>query len=89
MSTKKVFIYSIPRPTATNISDWTNDSSGKKLQKVKIGRCKDTIMALYSAKVGGLANYISYTPYIDPATGAPLIKENGETMMLQEYLEKK
>ena len=62
MSTKKVFIQSIPRETATKISDWTNDTSGKKLKKTKIGRCRDTLQALWSPRVGGLANYISYTP---------------------------
>lgn len=89
MSTKKVFIYSIPRPTASGISDWTNDVTGRKLQKVKVGKCTDTIMALYSPKVGGLANYISYTPYVDPETGTPFLNEEGKPMMLQEHLEKK
>lgn len=86
---KLVFIYSLERETATKISDWTNDSSGKKLKKVKIGRCVDQLMALYSPKVGGLANYISYTPYIDPETGTPAKDEKGNTIMLQAYLEKK
>lgn len=86
---KKVFIYSIPRSTATGISDWTNDASGKRLQKIKIGRCTDSIQALYSPKVGGLANYISYTPYLNPETGTPFLDERGEAMMLQAYLEQK
>lgn len=86
---KLVFVYSIPRPTATGLSDWTNDNSGNKLQKVKFGKCTDSIMALYSPKVGGLANYISYTPYTDPETGLPAKDENGEVIMLQQHLEKK
>lgn len=89
MSNKKVFIYSIPRPTATGISDWTNDTTGKKLQKTKVGRCTDSLMAFYSPKVGGLANYISYTPYINPETGSPFLNEEGQPMMLQEHFEKK
>jgi hypothetical protein len=86
---KKVLIYSIPRPTATGISDWTNDVSGKRLQKVKIGRCTDSIQALYSPKIGGLANYISYTPHINPETGTPFSDEKGQPVMLQAYLEQK
>lgn len=61
-SSTKVFIQSIPRETATKVSDWTNDTSGKKLKKTKIGRCRDTIMALYNPKYGGLANGLSYKP---------------------------
>lgn len=86
---KKVLIYSIPRPTATGISDWVNDISNRKLQKVKVGKCTDSIQALYSPKVGGLANYISYTPYMNPETGTPHLNERGEPIMLQEYFEKK
>lgn len=89
MSSKKVFIYSIPRETATRVSEFTNDSSGVKLKKVKVGRCTDSIMALYSPKVGGLANYISYTPYIDPETGVAAKDEKGHPIMLQAYLERK
>lgn len=89
MSNKKVFIYSIPRPTASGISDWTNDATGKKLQKTKVGKCTDSIMAFYSPKIGGLANYISYTPYINPETGTPFLNDEGKPMMLQEHLEQK
>lgn len=46
-------------------------------------------MAFYSPKVGGLANYISYTPYMNAETGTPHLNEKGEAIMLQEYLEKK
>lgn len=59
---KKVFIYSIPRETATKISDWVNDSSGRRLKKTKVGRCTDTIVALYDPKTGGLKNGLSNKP---------------------------
>jgi len=65
-----IFVNSIPRSTATGIHDWVNDSSGVKMQKVKIGRCNDGIRALYSLSKGGLANYISYTPWIE--NGVPV-----------------
>lgn len=84
---KKVFIYTIPRKTATGISEWANDSSGVKMNKTKIGRASDSFMALYSPKVGGLANYISYNYYIDPETGVPAKNDEGKDMLLQEYLE--
>jgi hypothetical protein len=88
-NSKLVFVYSIPRPTATGLSDWVNDTSGKKLQKTKIGRAEDRIMALYNPKVGGLANYITYTPWVDPSTGLTKTDEKGNPLMLQEYLEQK
>lgn len=86
---KKVFIKSIARPSAYGISEWANDASGKKLEKTKVGQCQTKISALYSPKIGGLANYISYTPHINPETGIPFTNEKGEAIMLQEYLEKK
>lgn len=86
---KKIFIYSIPRASVFGIHDWTNDSSGVKLKKNKIGSCTDSIQALFSPKVGGLANYISYTPATDPETGTPLLNDKGQPIMLQEVLEKK
>lgn len=60
-----------------------------KLKKVKVGRAVDMLTALPSAKVGGLANYISYNYKIDPQTGKPELNSEGEPMLLQEYLEKK
>jgi hypothetical protein len=86
---KLVFIQTIPRPTASGISDWVSDTSGVKLKKTKVGRAKDRLMALYSDKVGGLANYISYNYYNDPKTGQPVLNDAGKPMLLQEYLEKK
>lgn len=86
---KKIFIQSIERPSALGINDWVSDTTGRKLKKSKIGRCTDAITALYSPKVGGLANYISYTAWINPETGTPHTNEKGEPIMLQEHLEKK
>ena len=82
----KIFIHSIPRKTATGISDWTNDTSGKSLKKVKIGRCKDTYACLYSSKVGGLKNYISYTPWLDDE-GQQKKDSNGTLLFLQDKYE--
>ncbi len=84
--TRLVFVNSIPRETATGIHDWVNTSSGLKMQKVKIGRCTDKIRALYSMKQGGLANYISYTPWIE--NGVPVVEE-GKQLTLQTKLERK
>jgi len=85
---KKVFVFSINRPSVFGISEWKTES-GKALNKNKLGRATDSISALYSPKVGGLANYISYTPYIDPETSLPAKDEKGNTIFLQQYLEKK
>lgn len=82
-----VFVYSIPRETATGIHDWVNTSSGVKMQKVKIGRCDDKIQALYSHKVGGLANYISYTPWME--NGVQKTDADGNRLTLQMKLEQK
>lgn len=84
-----IFVKSIPRETATGIHNWTSQTSGLKLQKTKVGRAGDGIIALYSAKVGGLANYISYNYKIDPKTGQPELDEAGNKITLQAYLEKK
>lgn len=89
MSSKLVFIKSIPRQTATGISEWVSETSGKRLNKTKVGRAVDRLGALYSAKVGGLANYISYNYVTDPATGAPMLDENKRPILLQTHLEQK
>lgn len=83
----KVFIYSIPRETATRVSAWENPSSGKKMKKTKIGECTDKISALYSPRVGGLANYISYTPWIE--NGERVKDSEGNELFLQQREEKK
>lgn len=85
---KKVFIMSIPRESGIKLSD-ARGVNGEKINKTKVYRAKTSIMALYSPKVGGLNNYISYTPWIDPSTNLPAKDEKGKTIMLQEYLENK
>ncbi len=45
MSSKLVFIKSIPRQTATGVSEWVSDVSGKRLNKTKIGRAVDKLQA--------------------------------------------
>jgi hypothetical protein len=86
---KLVFIMSIPRQTATGISDWVSTSSGLKMKKTKVGRATDSLVALPSQKIGGLANYISYNYKVDPATGQVEKDENGEQITIQTFLEKK
>jgi hypothetical protein len=87
---KLVFVYSIHlQDSATGLSNFVSPA-GVKLKKRKMGRCTDVISALYSPKVGGLGNYISYTPYVDPKTGLTKINEaTGDPVMIQEMLEKK
>lgn len=82
-----VFVYSIPRETATGLSEWVSDTSGKKLKKTKMGRCDDKIMALYDPKLGGLRNYISYTPWVE--NGVQVLSNEGKPLTLQDKLEKK
>lgn len=80
-----VFVYSIPRESAFGMHDWTSDA-GNKLKKNKVGRATDTLCCLYSPKVGGLANYISYTPWIEE--GVQKYDEvTKQPLMLQDKLE--
>lgn len=88
MSKRLVFIYSIPRESAFGMHDWVSDTSGVKLKKNKVGRATDTICCLYSPRVGGLANYISYTPWIE--NGVQVIDEaDKRPLTLQDKMEKK
>jgi hypothetical protein len=86
---KLVFVMSIPRATATGISDWVSTSSGLKMKKTKVGRATDSLVALPSQKVGGLANYISYNYKTDPSTGEIEKDSKGNPITLQAFLEKK
>jgi hypothetical protein len=81
-----IFIQSIPRPSALGLNEWTSHS-GVKLKKTKVGKAADFIRALYSSNVGGLANYVSYTPWIENAE--PQLDEAGRQLMLQEKFERK
>lgn len=87
MESRKVFIQSIPRDTATKISDWTNDSSGQRMKKTKVGRCTDKIVALYSARVGGLLNGLSYKPWME--NGVQKTDESGKKLTLQDREEQR
>lgn len=83
-----VYVQSIPRATATKISNWRNEgSSGRSLGKTKIGRSTDKLRALYSGRVGGLANYISYTPWKED--GKPVLDDKGKPLMLQQKYEER
>lgn len=66
---KKVYIKSIPRETASKIHEYVNsEGSFKRLNKTKIGNCKDAYQALYSRKEGGLCTGLSRMVE-DPSTG--------------------
>lgn len=86
---RKVFITSIPRSSEIGLDRITDQTSNRPVNKTKFGRAKTKLMALYSPQKGGLNNYISYTPYIDPETNLPAKDKQGNPIMLQQYLEKK
>lgn len=83
----KIFIMSIPRETATKLSDFTSDVSGKKLKKTKVGRTRDSYQALYSPKVGGLLNGLSYKPWMEE--GKQIEDAQGRKLTLQDKMEQK
>lgn len=85
----KIFIYSIQRPTATGLSEWKDETSGKPLGKTKLGKANDGVQALRKSSVGGLANYISYHPWIDPVTGLQVKDETGKPLTMQDQMERK
>lgn len=93
MEGTKVFIKSIPRDTATKISEAKSSSTGKKLNKNKIGRCKDTIRAMYSATTGrlltGLTEIVNNPYYGKDKTVPPDFEyiKSKEKCTLQEVLE--
>lgn len=90
MKSKLVFIYTIPRPSAVMMHEHRNDSSGRAIGRTKFGNAKDTIRCLYDPKIGGLNNYISYTPWVDHSTGE--IKKDpvtGRELTLQDMMEEK
>lgn len=85
----KVFIYSIPRETATKVSDFVNDSSGKRMRKTKIGKTRDTFSAFYSPAIGGYKNGLSYKPWIDPVSGKQNQDSDGKPLTLQDREEQR
>lgn len=83
-----IYITSIPRETATNVSGLVNENSGKKSNKTKMGSCTDRVSALYSPKTGGLANGLSYKPWIED--GVQKMDEiSKRPLTLQDKLERK
>jgi len=87
MISKKVFIHSIPRESAYNIHEWTNDSSGKKINKNKIGNLINTkYPVFFSSKVGGYATGL-YKPWLE--NGAQKKDKAGNPLTLQHYYEQK
>lgn len=81
---RKVFIYSIPRDTATGISDWASDVTGRKLKKTKIGNATDSLSALYSNKTGRLATGLN-KPWI--VNGKQKENKDGKLLTLQDKYE--
>jgi len=81
-----VFIESLPRKTATKISEWSNfeTKTNKPLNKTKVGSCTDKLRALYSPKVGGLATGL-YKPWME--NGKVVKDENGNELILQDKYE--
>lgn len=88
-----VIIRSIPRQTATKISEFKDRKTGKKLNKNKIGKCKDAFRAQYSEKTGKLLtglNEVVSNPYYKSDKDIPsdfLYVKNLERISLQELLE--
>jgi hypothetical protein len=83
----KVFIMSIPRPSALGIDSWTSNVSGKNLKKTKVGSTIDRVSALYDRKKGGLATGLD-RPWLDE-NGVQLKDKDGNPLTLQQKLEKK
>lgn len=81
---KLVFIYSIPKISELGLSDWKTPS-GDNIKKTKIGLTKEYINASYSLKLGGLANYISYTPWVE--NGVQKLDDRGNKLFLQDKYE--
>lgn len=85
---QKIFIYSVPRSTATGIDRWSNDTSGRSLKKTKVGTTATYIRAVYSDRVGGLKNGLSYKPWYDD-NGQVVKDQQGNPLTLQDKLEQK
>lgn len=91
----KVIIKTIPRETASKVSEFRNGVNGKKLNRTKLGRCKDTIRAFYSSRTGALltgldkvVNNLYYKSTKDLPKEFEYLKAQ-ETATLQELLEVK
>lgn len=98
---KKVFIKTIPRETATKISDYRNESGERstKLNKTKMGRCKTKLDCPYSSKTHKLITGLDIPYNVDGVTNP--YKDSGklpqefaylkdkEQITVQEYMEVK
>lgn len=85
---KTIFVSSVPRDySAFNINAITNPTSGKRLQKSKVGNASTYIRPMYSAKHGALNNYISFNPWLDDK-GQPMKGPDGTPLSLQDKYEK-
>lgn len=80
-----VFIYSIPRPSAVKLDEFTSDSSGVKLKKNKNGDTRDIISALYNPRTGRLATGLD-KPWLENGEQKT---ENGIGLTLQDKYERK
>lgn len=87
MDNKKIFIYSVPRPTASNIGQWRDPNTGLLMKKTKIGRSNDRIQALYSSRIGGLLNGLSYKQWTE--NGKPVTDKEGNNLTLQHREEQR
>jgi len=85
MSNKKlVFIYSIPRPSAQKLDEFTADSSGVKIKKNKNGEAKDSLAALKNTRTSKLSTGLD-EPWLE--NGAQK-EENGRLLTLQDKYER-
>lgn len=83
-----IHIVSIPRDTATKISEFRSEVSGKKLNKTKMGKATDRRCALWDDRVGGLANGLTNKPWLDE-NGQQKKDSNGKPLTLQDMMEQK
>jgi hypothetical protein len=82
----KVYIHSKPRTySAYSLNQMRDPDTGQLLEKSKYGRTRDKLMALYSGKVGGLLNGLSYKPWLDE-NGKQIVEE-GKKLTLQQKQE--
>lgn len=98
---KKVFLKTIPRETATKISDYRNESGERvaKLNKTKMGRCKTKLDCPYSSKTRRNITGLDIPYDIDGVKNPYKNKTNlpqefvylkdKEQISLQEYMEVK
>lgn len=85
----KIFIESIPNKfSAYGVHKLADPTSGKSLQKSKYARSVDRIQALYSGKIGGLKNGLSYKFWLD-SNGQKKTNEQGRTLTWQDREEQK